>query len=72
MNALVEFNVIEQCQDLIKTSIVQKAWRDRSAPKVHGWVYGLNDGLIKELVNIEPDFENIDPIFRFDLEELSE
>lgn len=70
VNALVEFNVIEQCQDVIKTSIVQKAWRDRSAPKVHGWAYGLNDGLIKELVNIEPDFENIHPIFRFDKDEL--
>ncbi|MEB2784186.1 carbonic anhydrase [Algoriphagus persicinus] len=70
VNALVEFNVVEQCQDLIKTSIIQKAWRDRSAPKVHGWVYGLNDGLVKELVNIEPDFEKINPIFRFELEEL--
>ncbi|MEB2782063.1 carbonic anhydrase [Algoriphagus sp. C2-6-M1] len=70
VNALVEFNVMEQCQDLIKTSIIQKAWRDRSAPKIHGWVYGLNDGLVKELVNIEPDFEKINPIFRFELEEL--
>ncbi|MEB2775309.1 carbonic anhydrase [Algoriphagus sp. D3-2-R+10] len=70
VNALVEFNVIEQCQDLIKTSIIQKAWRDRSAPKIHGWAYGLNDGLIKELVNIDPDFNNINPIFRFDQEEL--
>jgi carbonic anhydrase len=70
VNALVEFNVIEQCQDVIKTSIIQKAWKERSAPKVHGWAYGLNDGLIKELVNIEPDFENIHPIFRFDLDEL--
>jgi carbonic anhydrase len=70
VNALVEYNVIEQCQDVIKTSIVQKAWRDRSGPKIHGWAYGLNDGLVKELVNIEPDFNNIHPIFRFDLDEL--
>jgi len=70
VNALVEFNVIEQCQDVIKTSIIQKAWKERSAPQVHGWAYGLNDGLIKELVNIEPDFNNIHPIFRFDMEEL--
>lgn len=70
VNALVEFNVIEQCQDLIKTSIIQKAWRDRSAPKVHGWAYGIKDGLVKELVNIDPDVENINPIFRFDLDQL--
>jgi carbonic anhydrase len=70
VNALVEFNVIEQCQDLIKTSIIQKAWRDRAAPKVHGWAYGLKDGLVKELVNIEPDFEKINPIFRLDMDQL--
>ncbi|WP_057936425.1 carbonate dehydratase [Algoriphagus resistens] len=70
VNKLVEFNVIEQCQDLIKTSIIQKAWKARKAPQVHGWAYGLNDGLVKELVNIEPEFENINPIFRYNLDQL--
>lgn len=65
VNKLVEFNVIEQCQDLIKTSIIQKAWKSRKAPEIHGWVYGLDNGLITELVNIEPDFEKINPIFRY-------
>jgi carbonic anhydrase len=67
VNKLVEFNVIEQCQDLMKTSIIQKAWLERSGPKIHGWVYGLNDGLIKELVNLEADIEQLNPIFRYDL-----
>ncbi|PZX54911.1 carbonic anhydrase [Algoriphagus chordae] len=70
VNKLVEFNVIEQCQDLLKTSIIQKSWKARTAPIIHGWVYGLNDGLVKELVNIEPDLKNINPIFRYDLDEL--
>lgn len=70
VNKLVEYNVIEQCQDLIKTSIVQKAWKSRKAPEIHGWVYGLNNGLITELVNIEPDFEKINPIFRYNEDQL--
>lgn len=69
-NKLVEYNVIEQCQDLIKTSIIQKAWNQRNAPHVYGWVYGLNNGLVSELVKIEPDFENINPIFRYDKDQL--
>ena len=70
VNKLVEFNVIEQCQDLIKTSIVQKAWKTRKAPEIHGWVYGLNNGLVKELVNIEANLENVNPIFRYSDEHL--
>ena len=70
VDKLVEFNVIEQCQDLIKTSIVQKAWLNRKAPEIHGWVYGLKDGLVNELVTIKPEFENINPIFRYDLDQL--
>jgi len=70
VDKLVEINVIEQCQDLIKTSIVQKAWKKRKLPVVHGWAYGLKDGLVNELLTIEPDFENIDPIFRYDPQQL--
>ena len=69
-NRLVELNVIEQCQDLIKTSIIQKAWNSRNAPHIYGWVYGLDNGLVSELVKIEPDFENINPIFRYDRDQL--
>lgn len=70
VNRLVEFNVMEQCQDLMKTSIIQKAWHLRKAPHIHGWVYGLNNGLVKELTNIEPDLNNVNPIFRLDPEQL--
>lgn len=70
VNRLVELNVMEQCQDLMKTSIIQKAWHLRKAPHIHGWVYGLNNGLVKELTNIEPDLNNVNPIFRLDPEQL--
>ncbi|PZX56889.1 carbonic anhydrase [Algoriphagus ratkowskyi] len=71
VNRLVELNVIEQCQHLIKTSTIQKAWKNRNAPTIHGWAYGLKNGLVNELVNIEPNFENINPIFRYDLDQLN-
>jgi carbonic anhydrase len=45
----VELNVIEQVLDLTKTSIVQNAWKDRMEPHVHGWVYSLRTGIIKDL-----------------------
>jgi carbonic anhydrase len=65
VNRLVELNVMEQCQDLLKTSIIQKSWFERKSPEIHGWVYGLDNGLVKELTTIKPDFENIHPVFRY-------
>ncbi|MFM2017087.1 MAG: hypothetical protein RL007_743 [Bacteroidota bacterium] len=46
---LVELNVIEQVHDLGKTSIVQNAWNNEQELQIHGWVYDLNDGLLKDL-----------------------
>ena len=45
----VELNVIEQVRDLGKTSIVQNAWKNKQPLNIHGWVYDLKDGLIKDL-----------------------
>ena len=46
---LVELNVIEQVQDLGKTSIVQNAWKREQPLNIHGWVYDVKDGIIKDL-----------------------
>lgn len=70
VNRLVEVNVLEQCQDLIKTSIIQRAWKKRQAPEIHGWAYGLDNGRVKELITIKADFDNIHPIFRYDSNDL--
>lgn len=49
----VEVNVMEQVADLGKTSIVQNAWNNDQPLHIHGWVYDVKDGLIKDLgVNI--------------------
>jgi carbonic anhydrase len=44
---LVELNVREQVFNLAKTSIIQRTWANGDGPHLHGWVYGLNDGVIK-------------------------
>lgn len=45
----VELNVIEQVMDLAKTSIVQSAWSKKQDLWIHGWVYSIKNGLVKDL-----------------------
>lgn len=67
---LVELNVIEQCNELAKTSIVQKAWSKKKSPLIHGWVYGLDDGIIRELSTLDSYCEGIHPIYKYSGESL--
>lgn len=46
---LVELNVAEQVYDLSRTSLLRDAWANGRKVKVHGWVYSLKDGVIKDL-----------------------
>jgi carbonic anhydrase len=59
-------NVREQVMDLAKTSIVQEAWAERGAPALHGWVYDMENGRLKELLDLAPGSDQVDPIYRFD------
>lgn len=65
-NRLVELNVIEQVHNLGKTKIVQQAWERREL-QIHGWVYGMDDGLIKDLRVMVDEISDLKPIYRFDL-----
>lgn len=62
---LVELNVQEQVMNLAKTSIIQKAWKDHQKPHLHGWVYGLKDGLIKPVFEMEAG-THIDELYEYD------
>jgi carbonic anhydrase len=62
---LVELNVKEQVMKLAKTSIIQRAWKNENRPVLHGWVYGLKDGIIKSLFDMPPGSEMID-IYKYD------
>ncbi len=46
---LCEFNVVEQVWNVCQTTIVQDAWARGQALAVHGWIYGLSDGLLRDL-----------------------
>lgn len=65
LDRLVEFNVHEQVLNLAKTSIVQKAWKNEDRPHLHGWVYGLNDGILKEIYEMPPN-SPLDPIYQYE------
>ena len=45
----VELNVVEQVHDLSKVSFIQEEWKNGEYPLLHGWVYSLKDGIIKDL-----------------------
>ena len=60
---LVELNVIEQVQNLSKTSIIQNAMKTENPPQLHGWVYDLSDGLLKNLDWQDSHFERFKHIY---------
>ena len=66
IDRLTELNVIEQVQHLAKTKIVQTAWASGKELAVHGWVYGLNSGLVTELKAVYDDKGDIEPIYRYE------
>jgi carbonic anhydrase len=66
-NRFVELNVVEQVMDLAKTSIVQTAWESGQAVHVHGWVYDIHDGIIKDLeINLK-DNKSLSDVYQLDI-----
>ena len=66
VNRLVELNVQEQVLNLAKTTIIQKAWKKEQRPHLHGWVYGLKDGLIKPVFEMKAG-THIDPLYEYEV-----
>ena len=64
-NRLVELNVQEQVQNLAKTSIIQRAWQNEQRPALHGWVYGLKDGIIKPVFEMKANTP-IDSLYEYE------
>jgi carbonic anhydrase len=63
----VELNVFEQVLDLGKTSIVQAAWERGQDVHVHGWVYDIHDGMIKDLLVTLKDNQTLSDVYKLDL-----
>jgi carbonic anhydrase len=60
----VELNVQEQVRDLAKTAIVQNAWNKKQQLHLHGWVYGVGSGIIKDLEVNFNDNASLDEVYK--------
>jgi carbonic anhydrase len=65
LDRLCELNVLEQVVNVARTTVVQDAWARGQALQLHGWVYGLHDGLLRDLgltlaepAHVEPRYRN--------------
>ncbi|MEO6776442.1 MAG: carbonate dehydratase [Kofleriaceae bacterium] len=63
-NRLAELNVEAGVANVCHTTIVQDAWRREQSVTVHGWIYGLADGLLRDLGIVVESAEQIPPEFR--------
>ena len=63
LHALCELNVLEQARNVCGTSIVEDAWARGQSVVVHGWVYGLHDGLLQDLAITIGRSEDIAPSY---------
>jgi carbonic anhydrase len=64
-NRLAELNVEAQVANVCHTTIVQDAWRRGQTLTVHGWIYALDDGLIRDLGVVVQSPDQIPPEYRF-------
>ena len=64
---LVEFNVIDQVKNLAKISVIQEAWKDSKYPHVHGWVYDMENGMLKDLTVSIDEQDDLNPIYKFEI-----
>ena len=64
---LIELNVREQCINVIKTAVVQKHYMRKGFPTVHGWVYDVGEGILKDLnIPFEEILAEVQQIYRLD------
>ncbi len=70
IDRLCELNVIEQVGNVCQTTIVRDAWERGQELTVHGWVYGLEDGLVRDLSTSVSMPGEVAPAYRAALESL--
>lgn len=64
LDRLCERNVMAQVENLSKTKVVQRAWRNGRPLAIHGWIYGLTDGRVKDLQVSVSQPDSVDDIYR--------
>ncbi len=70
VDSLCELNVIEQVANVCQTTVVRDAWSRGQPLAVHGWIYGLRDGLIRDLDTTITGLDEVAPAYRGALEKL--
>lgn len=68
VDRLAELNALEQAVNVSRTTIVQNAWAVGQALTVHGWIYGMKDGLLQDLGFSVAGPEEVEPVYRAALE----
>ncbi len=68
---LCELNVIEQVANVCHTTIARDAWERGQELAVHGWIYGLQDGLLKDLHVTVSDVDEVFPVYHRAVAELT-
>jgi carbonic anhydrase len=68
---LCELNVIEQVANVCQTTIARDAWERGQELAVHGWIYGIADGLARDLSTTVTDFREAAPAYQSALEKLA-
>jgi carbonic anhydrase len=67
LNRFIELNVVEQVNDLAKTSIIQRAWEKDQKIHIHGWVYDVADGFVKDLGINLTDNNSLQDVYQLEI-----
>jgi len=63
IDALVALNVLEQARNVCRTTVVSDAWHRGQTVVVHGWVYGLHNGLLEDLRMTVDSADQVGPAY---------
>ena len=63
-NRLCELNVIQQVKNISHSHVVQRAWASGRPLVIHGWIYSLRDGLLKDLGTPVQSLSDLDDEYR--------
>ena len=63
VDALVELNVLEQARNVCRTTVVADAWHRGQSVVVHGWVYGLHNGLLEDMCITAASVDEVTPAY---------
>lgn len=65
LDRFVEWNIMEQVNNLAKVSFLQEEWEKGEFPYIHGWVYSLKDGLLKDLGVTMNSNDDLDAVYQY-------